>query len=411
MIKFFKKQTIVHPIEAALLQLAPKSIVKELAIKVAVGELIQAVALSISQKPDLLLAEVAQRLDLKPCHRITIIDKQTIAQCGFSSEALLSRSIFVVPDINTKYGYTFIVADPKQISLSEFYQIGHSVKLAMGSTIAAAWVQFQRFSNSQSVELTEQQLFRILHALAATAKQHGASSLRIIANDNPSYQFHVGTKEFRGSLQQSVVDAINHYAQDSITFSDEEISAAPSINVRQTKQGSQIAFDVQWQVAHVVTHPNYKTIDATSSHNQEIVIIDDEPRFANVLKSMLQVKNYSVVCFSDSREAFAAIRDGDVAQSALLVCDVHMPNIDGPSLVRLIREAGLQHRIVMLTSDTDDLLEAEMALLGIDAFVKKQSNPKVLLAWLQNIATKQQADQTQQQPANSGLRAISNGAG
>ena len=412
--RFFKKHIPSHPIESALLQLAPKSIVTELASKVTPGELIQAVALSICQKPELLLDEVAQQLNLKSCHSITVIDKQVIGQSGFSSEALSSRSIFVIPDITAKHGFSFIIADPKQISLTEFFEFGHSVKLAMGATIAAAWKQFERFSSTQYVSLSEQQLFRILHALTATAKQHGATSLKILANDNPSYLFNVGTKEFRGSLQQSVLDALAHYAQDNATFSDKEISSTQSLTVRRTKRGSLIEFDLEWESAKpVVVHPHYgnnNQLSATSTH--EVVINDDEQRFSNLLKSMLQAKDYRVTCFSDAREALAAISEGAVSAAALLVCDVHMPHIDGPSLVRLIREAGCQQRIIMLTSDEDDLLEAEMALLGIDAFVKKQSNPKVLLAWLQNITTKQQlATPSSPVTETAELKIRSNGAG
>lgn len=65
-----------------------------------------------------------------------------------------------------------------------------------------------------------------------------------------------------------------------------------------------------------------------------------------------------------------------------------MPEMTGEQFLSRLNTLNITVPIIMLTSDTDDLLEAKMAELGVAAFVTKGQHPKVLKAWIKNCLSR-----------------------
>ena len=62
-----------------------------------------------------------------------------------------------------------------------------------------------------------------------------------------------------------------------------------------------------------------------------------------------------------------------------------MPQLDGALFLKRLRQFDAEQPVIILTSDSDQLLEAELAMLGANAFVRKDDDLRVLLAWCHSL--------------------------
>jgi DNA-binding response OmpR family regulator len=100
------------------------------------------------------------------------------------------------------------------------------------------------------------------------------------------------------------------------------------------------------------------------------------------LGRLLTSHQYQVLRAQSVEEAFALAARGPHID--LVLCDVHMPEIPGADCIDYFRSRGLKAPVIFITADTDELLEAELALKGAYAVFRKGSDLRILLAWIRN---------------------------
>lgn len=83
----------------------------------------------------------------------------------------------------------------------------------------------------------------------------------------------------------------------------------------------------------------------------KILVVDDEELLVKGIRFNLQNDGYQVVTGSNGREAIELARDPDIR---LIVLDVMMPEVDGLTACRTIREFS-DVPIIMLTARTEDM--------------------------------------------------------
>ncbi len=85
--------------------------------------------------------------------------------------------------------------------------------------------------------------------------------------------------------------------------------------------------------------------------SRHVLIIDDEPEVAGVLRDLLTAEGEHVDAVSDGR---AALEKLGAAEYDLILCDVRMPRLDGPGVYRALKQSNpkLLRRFVFLTGDT-----------------------------------------------------------
>ena len=107
-----------------------------------------------------------------------------------------------------------------------------------------------------------------------------------------------------------------------------------------------------------------------------IVIAEDDPKQARVLKLYLEREGHSVIVASDGLEAVEAIRR---RSPDLVLLDMMMPELDGLDVCRVVRSES-DVPIIMITarSDEDDLLRG--LDLGADDYITKPYRPRELVA-------------------------------
>jgi signal transduction histidine kinase/CheY-like chemotaxis protein len=84
---------------------------------------------------------------------------------------------------------------------------------------------------------------------------------------------------------------------------------------------------------------------------KHILIVEDEPTVAELIAEVMSDEGHRVDILLDSRAALGRLEENDYS---LVICDLKMPYVDGPSLYRsLVRRANpIQHKLLFVTGDT-----------------------------------------------------------
>lgn len=110
----------------------------------------------------------------------------------------------------------------------------------------------------------------------------------------------------------------------------------------------------------------------------KILIADDEPYVARVLKLVLQKAGYEVTCVSNGRQAINAYRQ---ARPDIVITDVKMPEMTGRELVEAIRSSndGNETPVVVMTSTLESENRDWVAGVGNVSFLGKPVSPRDLI--------------------------------
>jgi two-component system alkaline phosphatase synthesis response regulator PhoP len=107
-----------------------------------------------------------------------------------------------------------------------------------------------------------------------------------------------------------------------------------------------------------------------------ILIVDDEPRIAQIARDYLERAGFSVITAADGAEALEKSRS---ARPDLIVLDLALPQMDGLDVARAVRRES-NVPIIMLTArveESDKLIGLE---LGADDYMTKPFSPRELVA-------------------------------
>jgi two-component system chemotaxis response regulator CheY len=112
---------------------------------------------------------------------------------------------------------------------------------------------------------------------------------------------------------------------------------------------------------------------------KSILIVDDSSSLRTVVRLALQRAGYDVLEAGDGAEALARL---DAAPKVhLIVSDVNMPNMDGITFVKQVKQHP-KHRftpVVMLTTEGQDAKKEQGRAAGAKAWIVKPFNPPQLL--------------------------------
>ena len=112
------------------------------------------------------------------------------------------------------------------------------------------------------------------------------------------------------------------------------------------------------------------------SQQPRILIVDDEPQIARVLRTGLKTHGYDVRIASDGISALETFGDWP---PDLVITDLAMPNMDGLKLCRRLRETS-QLPIIVLSVRGEEKTKVEALDAGADDYVTKPFGIDELLA-------------------------------
>ena len=102
--------------------------------------------------------------------------------------------------------------------------------------------------------------------------------------------------------------------------------------------------------------------------SERVLVVDDEENIVFLVESALQLQGYTTVAACDGRSALALI---DEFRPDLVVLDVMLPDIDGFTVLRRMRDSGSQIPVIFLSArdGTDDRVHG-LTVGGDDYMVK-----------------------------------------
>lgn len=103
-----------------------------------------------------------------------------------------------------------------------------------------------------------------------------------------------------------------------------------------------------------------------------ILVLDDEAEIADLVEVFLKNEGYTIFKFYNSKAARECI---DTEQIDLALLDVMLPDTDGFTILRKIREKGLLFSVIMLTARVEDTDKITGLTLGADDYITKPFNP------------------------------------
>jgi two-component system KDP operon response regulator KdpE len=112
-----------------------------------------------------------------------------------------------------------------------------------------------------------------------------------------------------------------------------------------------------------------------------ILLVDDEERILNFLKTKLKMLSYEVILASNGVEALEQVREQD---PNLVVLDVMMPKKDGFETLKELRTFS-PVPVIMLSARGDDSDRIKGLGLGADDYIAKPFNPDELVARIEAI--------------------------
>ncbi|MCB0343610.1 MAG: response regulator [Bdellovibrionales bacterium] len=336
-----------------------------------------------------LAEQVAHRISLEPSLRCHVPSKKLVARCGLDPEIMRREYIIPQRPVNESAEYRLVAADPWRVSIKEFSRLNVDLAVGLPSIIGDAWNQFFNVANNgeQQLSVVEQSL--LLEKLIADCEAVGATSLLLGFGTTNEYECRVGRQVYTGNIHPSLYESFSRRSsnQNNVRV------AGRTINIKYHPNGGggvtltwgknrpiasvnkcESVRQAGWEVRPSYVQPSGKVI----------LLIEDDDRFSLVLSKLFTSKGYSVVHKSSGMEAIDWLNEtGDLP--ILVVCDVHMPKIDGIEFTVEIRKQGVTVPVLMLTSDDSERVDLDAAAGGADAIVRKCANPEVLLAWSQNL--------------------------
>lgn len=112
-----------------------------------------------------------------------------------------------------------------------------------------------------------------------------------------------------------------------------------------------------------------------SAEAEKILIIEDEKKISDIVKSYLERDGFNVTVAETGREALKLIKD----KFDLIILDLKLPDIDGEEICSTIRKTS-DIPIIMLTAKSSEEERVKGLGMGADDYVVKPFSPRELIA-------------------------------
>ncbi|HEY0139701.1 MAG TPA: response regulator [Thermoanaerobaculia bacterium] len=116
--------------------------------------------------------------------------------------------------------------------------------------------------------------------------------------------------------------------------------------------------------------------------DRRILVVEDNDMNMQLVEFLLEEGGYAIVKATSGEEALAITRDDAAPAPDLILMDIHLPGMDGLSVVRAMKEDARTRRIPILAltahamrGDKDRFLEA-----GCDGYISKPIDVKTFLS-------------------------------
>lgn len=111
---------------------------------------------------------------------------------------------------------------------------------------------------------------------------------------------------------------------------------------------------------------------------KRIMVVEDDPGLVQLYRILLHARGYRVLTAADGEEALQAYRR-DGAGIDLLIVDLRLPRVDGIEVLRRIRAAGMNPRVLVCSGVVKRDVERSLEALGATHFLAKPFRNREML--------------------------------
>ncbi|MCL6423011.1 response regulator transcription factor [Brachybacterium sp. JHP9] len=124
------------------------------------------------------------------------------------------------------------------------------------------------------------------------------------------------------------------------------------------------------------------SIEQEQSYEARLLVVDDEPNIRDLLATSLRFAGFEVFTAATGNEA---IREATENQPDLVVLDVMLPDMDGFTVTRRLRDRGEQYPILFLTAKDDTKDKVQGLTVGGDDYVTKPFSLEEVVARIRAV--------------------------
>ena len=121
---------------------------------------------------------------------------------------------------------------------------------------------------------------------------------------------------------------------------------------------------------------------STPGTEAKLLVVDDEPNIRDLLASSLRFAGFDVVTAEDGSGAF---HEAQASRPDLIVLDVMLPDMDGFTVTRRLRDAGITTPVLFLTARDDMRDKIQGLTVGGDDYVTKPFSLDEVIARIRAI--------------------------
>lgn len=115
----------------------------------------------------------------------------------------------------------------------------------------------------------------------------------------------------------------------------------------------------------------------------KIIVAEDDAVLRNLYVKKFGMEGYEVVTAEDGEQALKLIREQN---PDLVICDIHMPKVDGFQVLKELPKTARKFPIIMLTNfDQGDFKLRAQELGADDYFVKKDMTIRSLVDMVEKL--------------------------
>ena len=120
----------------------------------------------------------------------------------------------------------------------------------------------------------------------------------------------------------------------------------------------------------------------SSPAEARLLVVDDEPNIRDLLASSLRFAGFDVLSAEDGASAYRTATEENID---LIVLDVMLPDMDGFTVTRRLREAGISIPVLFLTARDDMRDKIQGLTVGGDDYVTKPFGLEEVVARIRAI--------------------------
>jgi two-component system chemotaxis response regulator CheY len=120
-----------------------------------------------------------------------------------------------------------------------------------------------------------------------------------------------------------------------------------------------------------------------------IMLVDDSKTMRNIQRNILGQLGYSEI--EEACDGQDALSKVVAFKPELLLVDWNMPNMDGITFVKTIRQKGMKQPVIMVTTESEKSRVVEAIKAGVTNYIVKPFTPETLGQRVQETVAKMKA--------------------